>query len=163
MRGVPLFPAEVTPPPLGQEKRALYGNVFAGVALAGVRAQAALALVAVPEQGPVVERVQVTKDAVTSPVAVVRALSWALDLLEPKRWRATLWTNLLMAELSPERRRSLELYPADASNPFRAELTRIAQRIDASGSEIRWARAEEKPHLQRARTLAADAARRIPR
>lgn len=164
MRAVPLFPSEVTPPPPGEAfKRPLWGDIFVAVALSGVRGRAALALVGVPQQGRIVERTKGTDDEVTAPLAVVRALGWALDLLEPRVWRATLWTNLSAAAVTPELRRSLSLSPSDDPTSFRAGLAGLVSRLDASGSEIRWARTEDQRHLLRARFLAADAARRISR
>jgi hypothetical protein len=150
VRDIPLFPAECAPALAPREQRTDYGAIYLGVALLRNPGPAALALVSRPlgaESSRALTRL--LPDPVTSPVAVVRAIGWALDLLDPNGKRADLWTNLEMAASTDQRLLELVQYPTLAASEvpgsFGALKAEVFRRCLVTGSRVRWVRTSEAP------------------
>lgn len=147
MRDIPLFPAECAPALAPREQRQDYGAIYVGVALLRNPGPAALALVSKP-LGAIPSRAltQLPPGDLTNPAAVARALLWALDLLDPNKKRADLWTNLDCLATTDRRLLSLMEYD-DQSEPgsFGALKAEVFKRCLITGSRVRWVRTTEAP------------------
>lgn len=115
-------------------ERVFYGEIYAVAAQQGDKTAAVL--IGCPVGGAAPQRRVRLLPRLTVPAAYATAALWALDLVEPRRMRADIITNLACLEVTDAKIDAHRKYGVRSEDPYQVLFGQVVERVAATGSRV---------------------------